>query len=125
MSTASFDIGVLVLFAGFWQLFGVTPEPLGSTAWRGICALDPSIQITESFQTWGRGRRFAIVPLAPNKYAWFSTIRTGMNEWGELNYLFLFISSDALDGANFSLECHFSLDTLLPICCGLICFVLI
>lgn len=45
----------------------------GATAWRGVAALDVDAASTE---TWGRGRRFGIVPLGAGRTYWFAVERS-------------------------------------------------
>lgn len=46
------------------------PKVGGYTIWRGFT--DSTIKISDSFQTWGLGRRFSVIPLK-NGVAWFAT----------------------------------------------------
>lgn len=55
------------------QIFG--PEPLryaGYTAWRGVCRFPHDDPRLVAGETWGRGRRFGIVPLGGGRIYWFA-----------------------------------------------------
>jgi 2-polyprenyl-6-methoxyphenol hydroxylase-like FAD-dependent oxidoreductase len=47
-----------------------TPRYAGYTAWRGVIAYAGDVRASE---TWGRGRRFGLVPLADGRVYWFAT----------------------------------------------------
>ena len=49
---------------------GPSPRYVGYTAWRGVAELPSQGAATES---WGRGSRFGIVPLADGRTYWFAT----------------------------------------------------
>jgi 2-polyprenyl-6-methoxyphenol hydroxylase-like FAD-dependent oxidoreductase len=56
------------------------PAPAGYVTWRSVvdareaALVDQRISVTE---TWGRGHRFGIVPLADGRITWFATTPTG------------------------------------------------
>ena len=54
------------------QLFGArAPRYAGYTAWRAVVPFEPLPLVTG--ETWGRGRRFGIVPMAGGRVYWFAT----------------------------------------------------
>lgn len=58
------------------QLFGVTPPRYaGYTAWRGVARIMPR-QWGEQVatETWGKGRRFGLIPLSQGRMYWFATV---------------------------------------------------
>jgi 2-polyprenyl-6-methoxyphenol hydroxylase-like FAD-dependent oxidoreductase len=60
------------------QLFGATPPRYaGYTAWRGVAQIAPR-QWGEQMatETWGKGRRFGLVPLSQGRMYWFATLNT-------------------------------------------------
>jgi 2-polyprenyl-6-methoxyphenol hydroxylase-like FAD-dependent oxidoreductase len=47
----------------------------GYTCWRGIAPMRPhGVELGQVTQTWGRGRRFGIVPLADQSVYWFACV---------------------------------------------------
>ena len=57
---------------------GPRPKPryAGYTAWRGLSQPDGSLHPDAPTETWGRGERFGIVPLADGRTYWFATAST-------------------------------------------------
>ena len=54
------------------QLFGDDPPRYaGYTAWRAVVTLPPTHIVTT--ETWGRGRRFGIVPMRDGRVYWYAT----------------------------------------------------
>lgn len=50
------------------------PRYLGYTAWRGVTRPSPEMAAeTTAFETWGRGRRFGMMPIAGRRAMWFAT----------------------------------------------------
>jgi len=63
-------------------------EPLyaGYTCWRGVTSEDGPV-VPESSETWGRGRRFGIVPIERGRIYWFATLNApagGRDEPGKV-----------------------------------------
>ncbi|HEY0744166.1 MAG TPA: FAD-dependent monooxygenase [Chryseosolibacter sp.] len=53
----------------------------GYTCWRAIIDDIPStVNLEETSETWGKGSRFGIVPLANNKLYWFACINAQQND---------------------------------------------
>lgn len=51
------------------------PRYSGYTCWRGVADDIPDgVDMDTSTETWGRGKRFGIVPLAGNRVYWFATL---------------------------------------------------
>lgn len=51
------------------------PRYSGYTCWRGVIDdLPPGINLDEMTETWGKGRRFGVVPLARGRVYWFATL---------------------------------------------------
>ncbi|HYC84089.1 MAG TPA: FAD-dependent monooxygenase [Chryseosolibacter sp.] len=49
------------------------PRYSGYTCWRAVVEIDPGIvNMEETTETWGKGKRFGIVPLAGNRVYWFA-----------------------------------------------------
>lgn len=56
------------------QLFPqARPRYAGYTAWRGLAPLDERTLGRTAFETWGRGKRFGVVRIAPDELYWFAT----------------------------------------------------
>jgi 2-polyprenyl-6-methoxyphenol hydroxylase-like FAD-dependent oxidoreductase len=47
------------------------PEPAGYVAWRAVVAA-PGVSRGQTAETWGRGRRFGVVPLGDGRVYWFA-----------------------------------------------------
>jgi 2-polyprenyl-6-methoxyphenol hydroxylase-like FAD-dependent oxidoreductase len=60
------------------QLFGATlPRYAGYTAWRGVAQITPRQWGEQrATETWGKGRRFGLVPLSQGRMSWFATLNT-------------------------------------------------
>ena len=58
------------------QLFGATkPRYAGYTAWRGIAYTTPDgWNERMATETWGKGKRFGLVPLSRGRIYWFATL---------------------------------------------------
>ena len=52
---------------------GSTPRYSGYTCWRGIIN-DHGLNLRETTETWGYGKRFGIVPINKNQLYWFATM---------------------------------------------------
>ena len=50
-----------------------TPRYSGYTCWRGIIT-DHELNLKETTETWGYGKRFGIVPINKNQLYWFATM---------------------------------------------------
>jgi 2-polyprenyl-6-methoxyphenol hydroxylase-like FAD-dependent oxidoreductase len=60
------------------QLLGaIPPRYAGYTAWRGVAPITPR-QWGEQMatETWGKGRRFGLVPLSQGRMYWFATLNS-------------------------------------------------
>jgi 2-polyprenyl-6-methoxyphenol hydroxylase-like FAD-dependent oxidoreductase len=55
------------------------PRYAGYSCWRSVIE-NSSLNISETSETWGNGRRFGIVPLADNKIYWFACINGPEND---------------------------------------------
>lgn len=52
----------------------IRPRYAGYTAWRGVTELDArQPELTGTTESWGRGQRFGLVPLADRRTYWFAT----------------------------------------------------
>ncbi len=49
------------------------PRYSGYTSWRGVCASEALSQQRETSESWGRGKRFGIVPIGHCEVYWFAT----------------------------------------------------
>lgn len=49
------------------------PRYLGYTSWRGITRRAPELAGTVAFETWGRGLRFGMMPIAGGRALWFAS----------------------------------------------------
>lgn len=60
------------------QLFGkAQPRYAGYTSWRGITLFEhPLFPPGATFESWGRGQRFGLVPLNRGRVYWFATFNT-------------------------------------------------
>jgi len=57
--------------------FAARPRYAGYTAWRGVTELDADLpELLGTTESWGRGQRFGIVPLADGRVYWFATANT-------------------------------------------------
>ncbi len=57
------------------------PRYSGYTCWRGVIDdLPPGINLNEMTETWGKGRRFGVVPLAHGRIYWFATLNAVQND---------------------------------------------
>lgn len=57
------------------------PRYAGYTCWRAVIDdLPPGIDLQEATETWGRGRRFGVVPIAGNRIYWFATLDAPQND---------------------------------------------
>lgn len=53
----------------------------GYTCWRAVIDdIPPTLDFTETSETWGKGSRFGIVPLTNNKLYWFACINARQND---------------------------------------------
>ncbi len=60
---------------------GSVPRYAGYTCWRAVIEnLPASIDLDETSETWGRGRRFGIVPVNKNRLYWFACINAKEND---------------------------------------------
>jgi 2-polyprenyl-6-methoxyphenol hydroxylase-like FAD-dependent oxidoreductase len=50
------------------------PEYAGYTAWRGIVPESAKMRVETSSESWGRGRRFGIVPIDGDRIYWYATL---------------------------------------------------
>lgn len=62
-----------------------TTRYAGYTCWRGIID-NPNLRLEGSSETWGKGRRFGIVPLSGNRIYWFACIKAQENDKTYRNY---------------------------------------
>ncbi len=63
------------------------PRYAGYTAWRAV--IDQSataLNLDETSESWGRGKRFGIVPLTNNRIYWFATMNTSAKNERLKNY---------------------------------------
>jgi len=51
----------------------VKPRYAGYTAWRGVVATEQRFTLGQTFESWGRGARFGVVPLSEQLIYWFAT----------------------------------------------------
>jgi len=57
------------------------PRYAGYTCWRAVIDnIPPSVQLDETSESWGPGKRFGIVPLANNRLYWFACINARRND---------------------------------------------
>ncbi|MDZ4716053.1 MAG: FAD-dependent monooxygenase [Cytophagales bacterium] len=57
------------------------PRYAGYTCWRAVIDnLPPGFNANEMSETWGRGRRFGIVPLTRNRVYWFATLNAARDD---------------------------------------------
>jgi len=57
------------------------PRYSGYTCWRSVVSdLPPGINLNEMTETWGRGRRFGVVPIAGNRVYWFATLDASQHD---------------------------------------------
>jgi 2-polyprenyl-6-methoxyphenol hydroxylase-like FAD-dependent oxidoreductase len=54
----------------------VSPRPAGYSAWRGVARTD-DLTPTAASETWGRGKRFGLVPLTGGRTYWFAVVGGG------------------------------------------------
>jgi len=54
------------------------PRYAGYTCWRGVIT-NPGLDLDRSTETWGKGKRFGIVPLSNNHIYWFACINGPQN----------------------------------------------
>jgi 2-polyprenyl-6-methoxyphenol hydroxylase-like FAD-dependent oxidoreductase len=60
---------------------GSAPRYAGYTCWRAVIdKIPPSLNMEETSETWGPGRRFGIVPLSRQRIYWFATINAVAND---------------------------------------------
>ncbi|HEY0656713.1 MAG TPA: FAD-dependent monooxygenase [Chryseosolibacter sp.] len=53
----------------------------GYTCWRAVIDdIPPGLTMSETSETWGKGSRFGIVPLANNKLYWFACVNAQQND---------------------------------------------
>lgn len=58
-----------------------SPRYSGYTCWRGVVDdLPPNIDLNEMTETWGKGRRFGVVPIGKNRIYWFATLNAAQND---------------------------------------------
>lgn len=66
---------------------GSTPRYAGYTCWRAVVDVAPAgINMQETSETWGAGRRFGIVPLTNNRIYWFAVLNAKANDPALKNY---------------------------------------
>jgi len=51
----------------------VKPRYAGYTAWRGVVVTDQTFTLGQTFEAWGKGARFGVVPLSERLIYWFAT----------------------------------------------------
>jgi 2-polyprenyl-6-methoxyphenol hydroxylase-like FAD-dependent oxidoreductase len=51
-----------------------SPRYSGYTCWRAVIHMPEGVNEFETSETWGRGKRFGVVPLANNELYWFACI---------------------------------------------------
>jgi len=57
------------------------PRYAGYTCWRAVIDHIPAdVNMEETSETWGKGKRFGIVPLSGNRIYWFACINAGRND---------------------------------------------
>jgi len=57
------------------------PRYSGYTCWRGVMeGLPAGMNPDEMSETWGKGRRFGVVPLTRNRIYWFATLNAKQND---------------------------------------------
>lgn len=57
------------------------PRYSGYTCWRAVVDdLPPGIDLDEMTETWGKGRRFGVVPIGKNRIYWFATLNAPQND---------------------------------------------
>ncbi len=57
------------------------PRYSGYTCWRGVVQGNPAgMNPDEMSETWGKGRRFGVVPLTNNRIYWFATLNAKQND---------------------------------------------
>ncbi|MBL7852611.1 MAG: FAD-dependent monooxygenase [Cyclobacteriaceae bacterium] len=60
---------------------GSAPRYAGYTCWRAVTdGLPEGMNPDEMSETWGRGRRFGVVPLTGNRVYWFATLNAPPND---------------------------------------------
>lgn len=60
---------------------GAEPRYSGYTCWRAVIdKAPPEANLDEACESWGRGRRFGVVPLAGNRIYWFATLNAKQND---------------------------------------------
>lgn len=52
----------------------VTLRYSGYTAWRGVVDTHDEVALGLTSETWGRGRRFGVVPIAAHRVYWYATL---------------------------------------------------
>jgi len=58
-----------------------TPRYAGYTCWRAVIDDVPAeVNMDEMSETWGKGRRFGVVPLVGNRVYWFATLNARAND---------------------------------------------
>jgi 2-polyprenyl-6-methoxyphenol hydroxylase-like FAD-dependent oxidoreductase len=63
------------------------PRYAGYTAWRAVIdQSETAINLDETLETWGRGKRFGIVPLTNNRIYWFATMNASAKNERFKNY---------------------------------------
>lgn len=56
------------------ELFGkAEPRFSGYTGWRAVTEFDDAILRQGALESWGKGRRFGIIPMSKNRVYWFAT----------------------------------------------------
>lgn len=61
------------------------PRYSGYTCWRGVIE-NPNLNVENSTETWGHGKRFGMVPLTKNRIYWFACINATQNNKKFKNY---------------------------------------
>jgi 2-polyprenyl-6-methoxyphenol hydroxylase-like FAD-dependent oxidoreductase len=70
------------------------PRYAGYTCWRAVTDQVPThVNMDETCETWGPGRRFGIVPLSKNRIYWFACLNAAANDSGMRS----FKSADLID----------------------------
>lgn len=60
---------------------GSFPRYAGYTCWRGVVETIPeNVNMEEASESWGRGKRFGIVPLSKNQIYWFACMNASPND---------------------------------------------
>jgi 2-polyprenyl-6-methoxyphenol hydroxylase-like FAD-dependent oxidoreductase len=63
------------------------PRYAGYTAWRAVIdQSETALNLDETLESWGRGKRFGIVPLTNNRIYWFATINASAKNERLKNY---------------------------------------